>query len=253
MAEKRQKKNEIEINVREILRIVRSRLSIIFLSTIILGLVAVVGTKLFIAPRYESTTKMYVLAKQDNSTLTSGDMQISSLLTKDYAELIKSRTVIEGVIAQLDLKMEYEDMLNVVTVMTSTDTRILSITVSDKDPYMAAQIVDAIRNAATEHIKAVMDTEAVSVVEYANIPSHPSGPNAWRNGAIGAFLGFFFSVILVVVLFLIDDTIKSSDDIERYLNISTLGMIPLADSKIKSRRRKSKKSSGQNKIHRHRR
>lgn len=88
---------------------------------------------------------MYVLSKQDSSnTVTSGDLQASSLLTKDYAELIQSRQVVETVIAQLNLDLTYEQFLKKLTVTTQNDTRILSITVKDEDPYMASQIADAI-------------------------------------------------------------------------------------------------------------
>ena len=85
----------------------------------------------FITPKYESTTKIMVLNKQDNNTLTSADMQTSTQLTKDYAELIQSRTVLEGVIAQLNLDMTYKEMLNKVSVETSSDSRIVSISVTE--------------------------------------------------------------------------------------------------------------------------
>ena len=98
---------EVEIDLGEIFHVLLGRLGIIILSGIVLGLIAVVGTMLFIDPQYESTTKIVVLSKQDNSTLTNQDMQTSTLLTKDYAELIKSRTVTEGVIAGLNLDLDH--------------------------------------------------------------------------------------------------------------------------------------------------
>ena len=76
---------EVEIDLGEIFHVLLGRLGIIILSGIVLALIAVVGTMLFIDPQYESTTKIVVLSKQDNSTLTNQDMQTSTLLTKDYA------------------------------------------------------------------------------------------------------------------------------------------------------------------------
>ena len=73
--------------------LILSRLGVIILSGIILGVISIIGTMLIITPQYESTTKIMVLNKQDSNTLTSADMQTSTQLTKDYAELIKSRTV----------------------------------------------------------------------------------------------------------------------------------------------------------------
>ena len=113
MEQNQMNNDEIEIDLREIFSVLLSHLGIIILSGLVLGLVAIVGTKVFITPQYQSVTKMYVLAKQNNDTLTSADMQTSTLLTKDYAEMIQSRTVTEAVIAQLGLDMTHEQLVPV--------------------------------------------------------------------------------------------------------------------------------------------
>ena len=72
--------------------------------------------------------KMYVLSKQDaNSAVTSSDLQAGSQLTKDYMELIKSRSVMEQVISQLQLDMSVDKLSGEITVSNTADTRILSI------------------------------------------------------------------------------------------------------------------------------
>ena len=162
--------DEVEIDLGEVFHLLLSKLGVIVLSGIVFCLEAVMGTMLLITPKYESTTKIVVLSKQDSSTLTNQDIQTSTSLTKDYAELIQSRQVVETVIAQLNLDLTYEQFLKKLTVTTQNDTRILSITVKDEDPYMASQIADAIRVAAADHIQNVMSTEAVNVVDEANIP-----------------------------------------------------------------------------------
>ena len=111
-----QDNTDIEIDVLELFHVLLNKFWIILLAGIIAGLAFIGGTILFITPQYESTTKMYVLSKQDNNTLTQQDMQTSLSLTKDYAELIKSRTVTEGVIAQLNLDLTHEDLLKKMTV-----------------------------------------------------------------------------------------------------------------------------------------
>ena len=233
--------DEIEIDLGEIFHLILSKLGIIILSGIILGVVSIIGTMLFITPQYESTTKMVVLNKQDSNTLTSQDMQTSSQLTKDYAELIKSRTVIEGVIAQMNLDMTYEELLKKVTVETPADTRIVSIIVRDEDPYTASQIANSIRDMAAEHIQAVMDIKAVNVVDTANIPSEKASPSLAKNGVIGGLLGVIIAMGIVIVVFLTNDTVKTEDDVESYLGLSVLGNIPLMAEETKSKRQKSKK------------
>ena len=105
------REDEMGFNLSEVLKELWNGIGIILLSAAVVGLLSVLGTKLFTAPRYVSTTKMYVLAQQDTSTLTNGDLQVSTLLTQDYVELIKSRQVTENVIAKLGLNLNHEALL----------------------------------------------------------------------------------------------------------------------------------------------
>ena len=239
--------DEIEIDLLELLRVLCSKIGYVILAALALGLLMVLVSKVLMKPQYESTTKMYVLSKQDSSnTVTSGDLQASSLLTKDYAELIQSRQVVETVIAQLNLDLTYEQFLKKLTVTTQNDTRILSITVKDEDPYMASQIADAIRVAAADHIQNVMNTEAVNVVDEANIPDEPVSPSIKKNGLIGAVAGAFIAIIVIIVVYLTNDTIQTSEDVERYLGVSTLGIIPIREGQKKSKK-KNKNGRGRKK------
>lgn len=243
MEQNQMNNDEIEIDLREIFSVLLSHLGIIILSGLVLGLVAIVGTKVFITPQYQSVTKMYVLAKQNNDTLTSADMQTSTLLTKDYAEMIQSRTVTEAVIAQLGLDMTHEQLVNNISVSNTTDTRIITISVLDKDPYMARDIANAVRDTAAEHIKNVMNSEAVNVVDEANIPAEKYSPSVSKNGLIGGVLGCMIAVAIILIRFIMNDTIQTAEDVERYLQLSTLGTIPLlqTDKKKKKRVKKHKR------------
>ena len=235
------KNDEMEIDLMEIAGVILSKLWIIILSGITAALVFIVVTMLFITPQYESTTKMYVLSKQDNNTLTSSDMQTSLSLTKDYAELITSRTVTEGVIAQLNLDMTDKELLNKISVGTSSDTRILSITITDEDPYQACQIANAVRDVAANHIQNVMNIDAVNVVETANIPNEKASPSLSKNGIIGGLLGVILATAIILIVYLTNDTIKSQEDVEKYLQLSVLGTIPLMEMEKKSKKQKKNK------------
>lgn len=239
-----QDNTDIEIDVLELFHVLLNKFWIILLAGIIAALAFVGGTILFITPQYQSTTKMYVLSKQDNNTITQQDMQTSLSLTKDYAELIKSRTVTEGVIAQLNLDLTHEQLLGKVSVDSATDTRILSITVTDPDPYEACKIANAIRDVAANHIKNVMDIDAVNVVETANIPDQKSSPNISKNGVIGGLLGVLLSVAIILIAYISNDTIKTQEDVERYLGLSMLGTIPLTATDRKNKKKKQKRARG---------
>lgn len=242
MEQNQQRYDELEIDLWEIIRVLWSRALVIILSGIVLALVAIVGTKLFITPQYQSTTRMYVLAKQNNDTLTNSDLQTSTLLTNDYAELIQSRTVTEAVIAQMNLDLTHEELLAKLEVTVPADTRILTISVTDPDPYMARDLANTIRDTASEHIQQVMDVEAVNVADEANIPEQPLSPNTMRNGLIAGVLGCVIAVAVILVQYLTNDTIKTSEDVERYLQLSTLGMIPLDENEKKNSKRDIRKN-----------
>lgn len=231
--ETRQNSNdEIEIDLREVFILLISKMWLIVLVGLLTAVIGFAISAFFISPTYKSTSKIYILNKQQENTVTYSDVQLGTQLTKDYAQLITSRLVLEKVIEELQLDeiyegMDYEAMLEKVEVTTPTDTRILSITVTDTDPVMAMNIANSVREAAAVHIKNVMDIEAVNVVETANLPMEKAGPSISKWTLIGGCVGAFLVIAVVLVIFFLDDTIKTSDDVEKYLGLSTLALIPL--------------------------
>lgn len=183
--------------------------------------------------------KIYILNKQDssNANVTYSDLQAGTQLVKDYSELIKSRFVLEAVIEQLNLPLSYEQLSDKVTVSTPADTRVISIAVTDSNPVTAMKIANAIRETASTHIRNVMDIETVNIVETANVPTHKASPSARKNTALGGMLGILIVAAIVILSHLMNDTIQTEEDVEKYLGISTLAMIPLneADGKKKKK------------------
>ena len=231
----------IEIDLQELLGLILNRLWLIILCGIVAGAAGFCVSNYLLVPQYQSTTKVYILNKNDNSTLTYSDMQLGTQLTKDYAQLIKSRDVLEQVIETCGLTENYDSFSQRVTVENISDTRIIAITVEDMEPSMAQFIANEVRRVAADHIKNVMDIQAVNVAEEANLPESPSSPNIIKWTALGLMLGVFLSAMIVIVRFLMDDTVKSSEDVERYLGLSTLAMIPIMEDESLHRGKRKKK------------
>lgn len=232
METKQYNNDEIEIDLREVFILLLSKAWLIALVGMLTAIIGFVLSAFVIAPTFESTSKIYILNKQQENTVTYSDVQLGTQLTKDYAQLITSRLVLEKVIEDLNLTeinedIDYEAMLDKVEVTTPTDTRILSITVTDTDPVLAMEIANSVREAAAVHIKNVMDIEAVNVVETANLPMEKAGPSIMKWTLIGGCIGAFLVMAVVLLIFFMDDTIKTSDDVEKYLGLSTLALIPL--------------------------
>lgn len=234
-------KNEITIDVTAIFEVLLSKIHIILATGIFTALAVFICIKLFITPMYESTTKVYVLSKDVMASITYSDLQTGTQLTKDYMELVKSRPVMEQVIAVLDLNMDVDTLNNRVTVETPADTRILYITVKDEDPKRAREIVNAIREAVGIQIMEVMDVDAVNTVEEGDLPTTSISPNIKRDVIIGGILGIFAATGIIILLFLLDDTLKTPEQVEQYLDLNVLATVPFNAGSRKSK----KKSAGE--------
>ena len=232
--------DEIEIDLWEICLVLIHNLALIISVGIMVALGAFLFTQLLVTPTYESTTKIYILNKQENASVTYSDIQLGTQLTKDYAELIQSRFGLEEVVQGMGLDLTYEQMKEKVSVTTPTDTRILAITVKDSDPVMAMKMANAIREAAAVHIMNVMDIQAVNVAETANMPMKKSSPSVLKNTFIGGLLGVFLIIAVVLVRYLMDDTVKTPEDVEKYLQLSTLAVIPLNEGESEGKKKKKK-------------
>lgn len=233
--------DEIEIDLLEVFQVLMSRSWLILSAGLFCALVCFALSMFIITPTYESTTKIYILNKTDSASVTYSDVQMGTQLTKDYAELISSRYVLEEVIQKISMEEEYEDLLDMVSVTSPSDTRIVAITVTDTDPVQAMNTANCIREVASEHIQNVMDIEAVNVVETANMPTEKSGPSVIKWTIIGGIIGVFILCAVILVQYLMDDTIKSSEDVEKYLGLSTLALIPIATDKTTAQKKKKKK------------
>ena len=239
-----QQPDELEIDLWEIFLVLLHNLALIISVGIMVALGAFLVTQLFGVPQYESTTKIYILNKQENNAVTYSDIQLGTQLTKDYAELIQSRFVLEEVVQGMGLDLSYEEIAKKVSVTTPTDTRILAITVTDTDPVTAMQMANAIREAAAVHIMNVMDIQAVNVSETANMPMKKASPSVLKNTLIGGMAGIFLMIIVILIRFLMDDTVKTPEDVEKYLHLSTLAVIPLNEGETDSKKKKKKVKRG---------
>ncbi len=209
---------------------------------IIFGAIAFCYANFLITPLYQSTTKVYVLNRQNESSVTYSDTQLSTQLTTDYEELMQVSDVMQAVVDELGLNISASTLASKVSV--SSGTRIIYITVTDSDPEMAQILATAVREAAAAHVKEVMDVDAVNVAEEANLPTSPSSPNVKKYTLIGLLLGIFLSAAILVLRFLLDDSIRTADDVERYLGLSTLASIPIReDEQRKSKKKQTAKKS----------
>ncbi|HAP72263.1 MAG TPA: protein-tyrosine kinase, partial [Lachnospiraceae bacterium] len=224
------------IDLVEVFQVIWQWLWLIVLVALACGTAAYAFSKFVLPEEFESTTKIYVLDKSGaggtNSQSTYSDLQVGMQLTKDYVELIKSRTVLEAVMKDnhLDQIYTYEQFAETVNVQTPADTRIVTITVTNHDPALAQKLADDIRKRSGELIIDTMQIDAVNTYEKANYPDRKSAPSCGRWAVVAALIGALAVSAIVIARYLLDDTIKTSDDVEKYLGLSNLALIPFDES-----------------------
>lgn len=210
---------------------------------LVVGLLAACGaagyTKFFVTPTYTSTSTMLVLTKE--TTLASlADLQLGSQLTKDYTVLINSRPVLEQVIENLSLDIDYKSLRESITIDNPVDTRILTLSVVQSDPEMAKAVVDELAKVSSAYIGDKMEVTPPKIVEEGEFPVYKTSPNMRKNVMLGFLVGAVLIAGIVIVLELLDDTVKNEDDIERYLEIPTLAVVPDVSADKKNRKKKQR-------------
>lgn len=197
-------------------------------------------TRFRVEPTYTSTSTLLVLSKE--TTLTSlADLQLGSQLTKDYTVLITSRPVLDQVIENLGLKMNFKQLRGKISIVNPEDTRILSISVTMNDAKLAKAVVDELSVVSSEFIGDMMEVGSPKLIEEGEIGGK-TGPNITKNALLGFLAGALLVCVIVVVLELLNDTIQTEEEIEKYLGIPTLAIVP-----EKSSSRKFEKNPNQKK------
>ena len=225
---KNQDNQTVEIDVLSLVKTLWRRKFLIVVTAFAMAIVALGYSAFIIKPNYTSTTRIYVVNRQanENSTLTNQDLQAGTYLVKDYKEIILSQDVLAKVIDDLKLNVQPSALAKKINVTVPTDTRIVSIAVSDGDAKEAARIANSLRQIAAEKIIAVTKVSDVTTLEEAEVPNFPSSPNIRRNTLIGFLAGGVLISVVILVVEVLDDRVKKPEDVEEALGITLLGVVP---------------------------
>lgn len=238
MQDKPQEENEIDLL--ELFYVVLHKWKMIVLSLLLTGACGCLISIFLITPQYESTSVLYVLSKSTSIT-SLADIQMGSSLTNDYVEVVTSRPIIEQVIQNLGLTDEtYESLKDKVSIDNPANTRLLKITVRDPQADVAKAIADELADVSKSFISIKMDQAAPTVTQYGYADGEPVTPNTVKNTVLGAVIGAVLAIGVVIVSYLLNDTIMTTDDIEKKLGMTVLASIPMDEEEYDGK--KSKKS-----------
>ena len=240
--EKHYEDDEIEIDLKELFFELLNNWGLIVVSTVLVAIIALCISKFIMVPQYVSTTQMYVFTKSTSITSLT-DLQTSTNLTNDYKVVITGRPVLEQVIKNLGLEDEdYVSLGGKITVTNPSNSRILEITVTHPNAEMAKYIADEIAKVSGAFISDKMDQDPPSVIQQGYVAEKPNSPNTLMNTVLGAAIGAFLAMTIVIISFLLNDTIMTAEDIERKLGMHVLGSLPMEETEYDGAVQKKQKT-----------
>lgn len=233
--------DEVEIDLKEVFFELLNNWVMIVISTVLVALIAFCISKFIMVPQYQSTAQLYVFTKSTSITSLT-DLQTSANLTNDYKVVVTGRPVLEQVIKNLKLSEEtFSSLSGRIEVNNPANSRLLEITVTDTDPKRAKLLADEVADVGAAFISEKMDQDPPSVIQYGYVNDEPVSPNVMMNTLLGAFVGAFLAMAIVIITYLMNDTIMTTEDIERKLGMNALGSLPLEDTVEYDGKKQSKK------------
>lgn len=235
-----EKIDEIEIDLKELFFELWMNWKMIFISALLMAMITFSISKFIMVPQYESQSALYVLSKSTSIT-SLADLQMGTNLTSDYIVVVKCRPVLEQVIENLGLDMDYKELGDKITVENPSDSRILYISVTDADAQVAKMIADEMANVASAYIADKMDQDPPRTIQSGYADGEPVSPNVAKNTLVGALIGMMLAMVMIISSYLMNDSIMSPEDLEKKLGVHVLGSLPLEEEEYDGEPVKKKK------------
>jgi len=225
--------DENTLNLMDYVGIVIKRKKLIILITLLAVIVAAVISFFVMKPVYEAQTSIIVGKPQAsansaaNASSNYTDVMMYQSLIKTYVEIAQSKLVAQKALDGLNSDMTLNQLQKSITVTPQTGTQILIIKAQSGDPKDAMDIINAVSDAFIYQSKSVFPTGGdIQIMDKADMPKAPVKPNKKLYIAIAFFLGLMVSVGIAFLLETLDNTIKTESDVEKYLGLPIIGMIP---------------------------
>lgn len=221
------------IDLLKLFEIVMKNIVWFIIVIILCGTVAYAGTTLLIDKTYSATATVIIVQNNNSNasqTVTYNDVQLSQKLVSTYTQILQSEAIGDSVVANLDLYDKYEidtEKLNkMVEVKAASNTEVMNITATSKDPKLSADIANEMVSVFKKKIFDIMSVENVTVLNSAKIPTKPSGPSTLKNTAIGMMIGAVLCGIYAVIVLLTDTKVKTEEDVKKIFDYPVIGVIP---------------------------
>ena len=216
-------RQKIVISIAEDIRKLWTWMPVIICWTLLCAMIALAGMSVIKDKEFTADTSIYILARNVQTReerLDQSDMQVSTQMTYDGMLILKSEQMAERVIANLasnsaqEYNLNAQELLNMVEVTKADDSLLVTISVTDADPYVACDIANIYRETAAAELMEKLRARGIQTVEEAIVPLYPSGISNKVVAAAGVFLGVFSSLIFLFVKYVAHDAVREPEDIK---------------------------------------
>ena len=222
---------EEEIDLKNVIQMFWDRkvgIVIIILLCIVAGYVY---TTFFVSPVYKATSTAILTSnaegKGDSGGVTPTEVTLNNSLLSTYREIATSDSVVSKVINNLGLNISDSTIKKQISVTSATNSQVIQITVENADPSLAAKIANEIRSVFTERVAELIDMQNIKPLDDAKVPTTPSNVNHAKDIVMFAAIGIVIAILYVVIANLLDNTVKSSSDIEKAVGLNVIAEIPV--------------------------
>lgn len=211
------------IDIKEMLDYFKSKISLIILITVIVGIIGCIYGIFIQVPVYKSSSTIVLIS--DESELTYNDVSLNKNLVSTYAEIIRSKKVLNQVSSNLGLNYSYDKLYKSIEVTSITNTEIIKITVSDTDKKLAAKIANETAEVFSKEIPELYSISNVNILDTAEEASSPSNISVMKQSAIFLIAGLVLGCAIVFVIYYFDRTVKTTEQVELKIGLPILGTV----------------------------
>lgn len=218
-----------EINLKELFDYFVSKWFIIAITGLVFVVAGASYTLFFKTPMYNSYTTMVLTTNNEktNQQITSSDITLNKNLVSNYRVIMKSHSILNQVINNLELNTTAEQLKKQVNVTTEDDTEIIRISVNSENADSAKDIANEIARVFSNDVAKYYSIKNVAIVDYAEKANSPYNISLLKTTVLALLVGIVLASAAIFIMFYFDTTIKSTEEIESKIGLPTLGIVPI--------------------------
>ena len=220
-----------EINLKDLFNYFMSKILIFIITTVLILLLGNIYSLVLKTPLYKSTTSLVLVNESDKDSITQSDLTLNNNLVGTYTEIIKSRNVLGQVVNNLKLKESTGSLSSKINVTSVSNSQIIKINVSDADNKKAKLIADEIAKVFIEETSKLYKLNNIKVIDEASIENSPYNMNIIKENIIYLAIGCALGLGIILLMYSLDTTIKTTEDVEEKLELTVLGNVPKVGDK----------------------